>query len=243
MNKQIVFWIGLLLALSYLVTACSGTTPIPQTEELESAMSEITEGPEPTVSEATPEPEPTKVVVTDEPKATESVATDEPMPTQTIVTEEPETGLMIGETAPDFTLPDGEGNMISLTGKLAEFEHVVVVFYYGDACQPCMAQLSEIEIDRAEYEEKGAQVIAIAVQNDKGAARSSRISNAQYPILADSDHAVADAFGVSEYDGLSTPSVFIIDKDRQIVWKEISHIDFGCGKERVPSETILENLG
>lgn len=244
MNKQMIYWTSLLLVLSFLLAACSGTTPTPRTEEPESAVSAVTEEPEPTESEAAQEPEPTEVVVTEVPEATEGVATDEPMPTESPSTEEPETGLLVGETAPDFTLPDGEGNMVSLAGKLQDFEHIVVVFYYLDACQPCMAQLSEIENDRAKYEEKSAQVIAIAVQNEQGAARSKKISDAQFPILADSDHTVADAFGVSEYDGLSTPSVFIINKERQVVWSEISHIEgFGCGTDRIPSQTILENLG
>jgi peroxiredoxin Q/BCP len=243
MNKQLVFWIGLLLTHSVLLAACSGSTPTPRTEEPESAVSAVAKEPEPTESEAAQEPETTEVVVIEKPEATENVATQELEPTEIPSTEEPETGRMVGETAPDFTLPDGEGNMVSLAGKLQEFEHIVVVFYYRDACQPCMAQLSEIENDHAKYEDKGSQVIAIAVQNEQAAARTKKISNAQFPILADSDHAVADAFGVSEYDGLSTPSVFIINKDRQIVWKEISHIDSGCGTERVPSQTILENLG
>jgi peroxiredoxin len=87
-------------------------------------------------------------------------------------------------------------------------------------------------------------VIAIAVQNETYAEYTRKTVHTQFPILADSDHAVAEAFGVNEEDGESTPSVFIINKDRQIVWSQISHIEGGgCGKERVPSQTILENLG
>ena len=56
-------------------------------------------------------------------------------------------------------------------------------------------------------------------------------------------HAVAEAYGVLEDGGLSTPAVFIINNDRQIVWSEIFHNEgSGCGDNRVPSYTILANL-
>ncbi len=159
------------------------------------------------------------------------------------------------EIVADFTLPDSNGNMVSLANLLRENEQVVLVFYYTYLCNPCMSQLEAIENDRAKYEEKGAQVIAIAVQSGRQAETSANTSGAQFPILADSDHAFAEAYGVydllPEDDGLSTPSVFIINQDRQIVWKHIASSIFeegeepsypSCGGERVPSQTILENL-
>jgi peroxiredoxin Q/BCP len=157
--------------------------------------------------------------------------------------------------AADFRLPDSNGNVVSLAEELAENEQVVLVFYYTYLCPPCMNQLKEIESDLTKYEEMGAQVIAIAVQSLNGAQTSAKITRAQFPILADTDHAVAEAYGVHdllpEDDGLSTPSVFIINRDRQIVWKQIATSIFekgeepstpSCGGERVHSLTILENL-
>ena len=89
-------------------------------------------------------------------------------------------------------------------------------------------------------------MIAVAVQKECGARHSVEISGAQYPILADEDHAVTKAFGVYEEGWYSTPSVFVIHKDREIVWGEISNIDGGyggCRTNRITSQTILENLG
>jgi peroxiredoxin len=233
MNKQMVFWIGLMFVCSFLLAACSGTTPTSQVNEPISAASDATE-----------ELEPTETVVTEEPEPTESVDTEEPKPTKKAPEEEPEsTSLLTGDTAPDFTLPDSNGNEVSLADSLKENEQVVLVFYFGYLCQPCMAQLSEIENDRTKYEEAGSQVIAIAVQGNYGAKTTAKVSNAQFPILADNDRIVAEAYGVLD-EGLSTPSVFIINKDRQIVWREITHIEgSGCGTNRIPSQTILENLG
>jgi peroxiredoxin len=157
--------------------------------------------------------------------------------------------------APDFSLPDSEGNMVQLADELQNNEQVVLVFYYTYLCTPCMNQLRDIQNDYAEYEEKGAQVFAIAVQSGSGASTSADMTKVEYPILADSDHIVAEAYGVfdvlPEDDGLSTPSVFVIDKEGNVVWNRVANsiyaegVDPGfptCGGKRVPSETILENL-
>lgn len=226
MRTKKVYWFGLVYVLIFLLTACSGTTPTPQADE----------------------PEPVGSVITEEPTAMSVPAEEQ---TENVAAEQPRvTGLPLGEIAPDFTLPTGDGNMVNLAEELQDNEQVVLVFYVGNTCTPCMAQLSEIENDRAKYEEKGAQVIAIAVQDEQGAGFSAKVSAAQFPILADPDRIVADSYGVFLLTSpiidvdVSIPSVFIINKDRQIVWSEITHIEGrGCGSERIPSQTILENLG
>lgn len=164
-------------------------------------------------------------------------------------------GNQAPEIAVDFKLPDSNGNMVSLADELQENEQVVLVFYYGAFCSACMDQLKEIGSDLAKYDEKGARVLAIAVQSLEGADRSARVTHDQFPILADPDHVVAEAYGVydllPEDEGESTPSVFVINKDREIVWKHINTSIFedgeepaypSCGGDRVHSEVILENL-
>ena len=49
------------------------------------------------------------------------------------------------------------------------------------------------------------------------------VVQADYPILADVDHAVADAYGVFNLlgDGVATPSVFVIDPAGRIVWSYV----------------------
>lgn len=219
MKNANVYLIGMTVVLSLLMAACSGRSPTLQTEEPMSAESVVTEQP---------------AEVEEETVQTDSTSRKSPL-----------------KMAADFTLPDSNGNMVNLAETLQENEQVVLVFYINNNCPTCMAQLSEIENDRARYEEKGAQLIAIAVQEELGAGTSAQVSNAQFPILA-GDKAVAEAYGVFEssssgFDvefGSSIPSVFIINKDQEIVWGEISHIEGGgCGKNRIPSQTIIENLG
>lgn len=145
------------------------------------------------------------------------------------------------ETAPDFTLPDKNWELVSLEDLLQTNNHVVVVFYFAFSCPPCMEQLREIENDLTKYEEIGAKVVAIAVQGEKEAEMSDRTVQAHFPILADKDHAVAEAYGVFD-GGLSMPSVFIINQEHEVIWGRISVIPSGCGKDRIPSQSILEKI-
>ncbi len=103
-----------------------------------------------------------------------------------------------------------------------------------------MNQLVGLEEIRTKFEEKEAQIIALAVQSEDEAGLSVEGSKAQFPILADSEHAVADLFGVYNIfsDSEAAATVFIINQDNQIIWDYIA----ANATDRVPAETILENL-
>jgi cytochrome oxidase Cu insertion factor (SCO1/SenC/PrrC family) len=108
MKKEIVYWLGLVFVVSLLMVACSGNTQAPQTEE----------------------PKPVESVATEEPTA-ESVATAEST-AEIVVAEEPKiTGPRTGEIAPDFTLPDSNGDMVHLADELNDNRIVILVFYYA----------------------------------------------------------------------------------------------------------------
>ena len=78
------------------------------------------------------------------------------------------------------------------------------------------------------------------MQPQDEAALSVEKSKAQFPILADSEHAVTDQYGLYNLfdDSEAAASVFIINKDGRIVWDQIATYQ----TDRVPSQTILENL-
>jgi peroxiredoxin Q/BCP len=101
-------------------------------------------------------------------------------------------------------------------------------------------QLGQLEADLAQFRQKNAGILAIAVQDQAGAQASASGANLSYPILADSDHRVADAYGVYNLlgDSVATPAVFIIDKSGQIAWSYIGQNI----SDRPHNQTILENL-
>jgi peroxiredoxin Q/BCP len=98
----------------------------------------------------------------------------------------------------------------------------------------------QLEADRPQFEQKNAQILAVAVQDQAGAQQAAAETGAAYPILADPDHRMTEAYGVfnTQGDNVATPAVFIIDKNGQIAW---SYIGQGVS-DRPSNQTILDNV-
>jgi peroxiredoxin Q/BCP len=97
-----------------------------------------------------------------------------------------------------------------------------------------------LEADLAKFQDKNTKVLGIAVQSQTDAQKAVNSTKVTYPILADPDHSIADAFGVYNLlgDRVATPAAFIIDPSGRIVWSYI-------GKninDRPSNKTILENI-
>ncbi len=91
------------------------------------------------------------------------------------------------------------------------------------------------------FQEAGAEVVALAVASLSSVDRNVRaVLNLPYPLLADPDHEVAEAFNV--YDllgtGYAAPSVFVIDTDSSIVWSYVGQ----SRTDRPSPQTILEQI-
>src|SRR5436190_19791982 len=71
--------------------------------------------------------------------------------------------LKAGDSAPDFILPDAQGNPVRLYSLLRE-GHVVVVFYRGGWYPYCNLHLRGFERCLAQLRELGGQVVAISPQ-------------------------------------------------------------------------------
>src|SRR4029453_10941216 len=98
-------------------------------------------------------------------------------------------GITVGDTAPDFTLP-GTGER---SYKLSEYrgQPVVLVFYPGDNTPVCTRQLNSYTEDIGQFQEVGAQVLAISPQSvESHETFSCRQGGFGFPLLADEDKAV-----------------------------------------------------
>jgi peroxiredoxin len=133
------------------------------------------------------------------------------------VWEAPLMTIAVGTLAPDFTLPgtDGTGSEAGRRDySLSEFDGLVrvLVFYPADASPVCTVQLNTYTADIAQFDDVGAQVRAISPQSvaehDRFAAEEGGFA---FPLLADVDQAVGDAYGVLGPVGFYRRSVFVID--------------------------------
>jgi len=98
----------------------------------------------------------------------------------------------------------------------------------------------DLQANYQNFQQRNTEVMALAVHDVAGAQRVTQVTGAPFPLLADPDHAVAEAYGVYNLlgDGIATPAVFIIDKAGRIVWSYVGQ----SASDRPSSQTILENL-
>jgi len=99
-----------------------------------------------------------------------------------------------GQEAPDFALPDQDGREV----KLADFRaQPVVVYFYPKADTPgCTTQACGVRDRRADYAAAGAVVLGISPDPVKAVKRFHDKYDLGFTLLADEDHAVAEAYGV-----------------------------------------------
>jgi peroxiredoxin Q/BCP len=99
-----------------------------------------------------------------------------------------------GEQAPDFTLPDQHGNSVTLSALRGK---TVVLYFYPKADTPgCTTQACGVRDHRADYERAGAVVLGISPDPVTDVAKFDEKYGLGFPLLADQDHAVAEAYGV-----------------------------------------------
>jgi peroxiredoxin Q/BCP len=115
----------------------------------------------------------------------------------------------VGDPAPSFALPSTGGKEVSLSEFLGR--PVVLVFYPGDDTPVCTKQLNSYNDDLAQFEALDAQVIAISAQSLDSHEKFAGKHGFKFPLLADTDKAVAAAYGTLGPIGFPRRSVFIID--------------------------------
>jgi thioredoxin-dependent peroxiredoxin len=126
--------------------------------------------------------------------------------------------LESGTTAPDFTLPDQDGNPVRLSDLRGQR---VVLYFYPKADTPgCTTQACGIRDHQADYDAAGATVLGVSPDPVKAVKKFHDKQALSFTLLADEDHAVADRYGVwgeksmygRTYWG-NTRATFIIDED------------------------------
>ncbi len=117
--------------------------------------------------------------------------------------------LRIGDRAPDFTLPAGDGTTVSLADLRGKV--VVLFFYPKDETPGCTREACEFRDSYETFAEAGAEVIGISddsVESHKKFAEHHRL---QMRLLSDRGGAVRGLFGVKSLFGLPDRVTFVID--------------------------------
>jgi peroxiredoxin len=173
--------------------------------------------------------------------------------------------LKAGDVAPEFTLPDPDGNPVSSKVLLAKGP-LVVTFYRGAWCPFCNFDLSALEEARSEIESRGATLVAISQQTAPNSRKSQRQNGLGFPILGDHGGEIAAQFGVrwtlpdylrevqkalgadlTQFNGedswtLPMPARYVIAQDGTIAYAEVN-ADYTRRPEPSAIFPVLEQLG
>ncbi|MEZ5363741.1 MAG: thioredoxin-dependent thiol peroxidase [Bryobacterales bacterium] len=129
--------------------------------------------------------------------------------------------LKPGDKAPDFTAPVDGGGTISL--KKLKGKKVVLYFYPKDNTSGCTTEACDFRDNAAEIDAKDAVVLGVSPDSVKSHDKFKEKYELPFTLIADEDHAIAEAYGVwqeksmygRKYMGI-VRSTFLIDEKGKI---------------------------
>jgi peroxiredoxin Q/BCP len=125
--------------------------------------------------------------------------------------------LKVGDKVPEFSVPDENGNTVSLSDYKGK---KLVVFFYPKANTPgCTAEACNLRDHYAELQAKGFELLGVSADSSKKQANFKNKYEFPFTLLADEEKQVINAFGVwgpkkfmgKEYDGIHRMT-FLIDE-------------------------------
>ena len=133
------------------------------------------------------------------------------------------TGLTVGNQAPDFTLLDANANQVTLSELRGK--NVVLVFYPLDWSPACSDQLSLYQSELEEFAKHDAQVVGISVDSLYSHGAWAAVRDITFPLLADfNPHGeISRLYKVMrQTDGFSERALYIIDRRGTIRYSHVS---------------------
>ena len=125
--------------------------------------------------------------------------------------------LKIGDKVPNFSVTDQDGNTITMQ----DYQNKkVIVFFYPAASTPgCTAEACNLRDHYKDLQDKGYDIIGVSADTEKKQSNFRNKYDFPFPLLADTNKDVIQAFGVwglkkfmgREYDGIHRKT-FLVDK-------------------------------
>ncbi|WP_425075187.1 thioredoxin-dependent thiol peroxidase [Psychroserpens sp. S379A] len=128
------------------------------------------------------------------------------------------TQLKVGDKAPNFSALDEQGNTISLVDYKGK---KLVVFFYPKASTPgCTVEACNLNDNFERFQSLGYEILGVSADSAKRQSNFKNKYGFKYPLLADEDKAVIEAFGVwgpkkfmgRTFDGIHR-TTFVIDEN------------------------------
>lgn len=129
--------------------------------------------------------------------------------------------LKVGDKVPNFTVNDQDGNPVSLTDYKGK---KIIVFFYPRANTPgCTAEGCNLRDNYKQLKDKGYFLLGVSADTERKQSNFKKKYDFPFPLLADVDKEVINAFGVwgpkkfmgREFDGIHRKT-FIVDEEGKI---------------------------
>lgn len=141
--------------------------------------------------------------------------------------------LDVGKTLPNFTLKNNQEEDISIDNLSGDFN--IFIFYRGNWCPLCMAQIQEVVNQYKELEKRNTNTVLISSQPHKFTENLAKKHKVPFHFLVDSDNIVAKQLGILHKNGLPAgfqvfgydadvilPTVLITDKNNKIIFADLT---------------------
>jgi peroxiredoxin Q/BCP len=132
----------------------------------------------------------------------------------------PAHAIEIGDAAPQLSAQDQDAKPL-VFGDVYK-KGTTLVYFYPKADTPgCTAEACSLRDNYNDLREKGLQVIGVSEDKSEAQKKFQEKYNLPFPLVADTDGAVAKAFGVPTTLGMAKRQSFLI-KDGKIVWRDLN---------------------
>ncbi len=139
--------------------------------------------------------------------------------------------VMVGDAAPEFELEAySKGKITKVKSSDFKGKWLVLFFYPRDFTFVCPTELKGFAAAQKDFESAGAKILAASTDSAHShkAWFEKDLPQVEYPVLADTGHALSRAFGVLlEKDGAALRGTFIIDPHGIIQYVVISNLNVG----------------
>ena len=139
--------------------------------------------------------------------------------TAVVKAKSPEVQTMIpGQPAPDFKLPNQDGNVVSLADFKGKW--IVLYFYPKDFTKGCSVEAHNFQVDLPKYDKANAVILGVSVDPVSSHKSFCAKEGLNFKLLADTDAVVSTLYGsVREVLGykMAKRNTFVINPDRIVV--------------------------
>ena len=149
--------------------------------------------------------------------------------------------MQVGDVVEDFTLPDQDGNTVSLTDFAGK---PVVLFFYPRADTPgCTIEACGFRDTFKKLQAAGAVVLGISRDTPKAQAKFRAKFDLPYPLLADADQTICNRFGVIKQKNMYGKKVTGIERTTYVIGPDQRLIhEFNKVKPEGHAEEVLALL-